>query len=332
MVVLILLFWGRGNVNAIPDSLVVSHGEVMTGSVKTLQYSVLTFSAPYSKSNFRIKWKQVSEIYTYGLFLITLSDGKRYNGNLISMGPDTVLVVTPQGSIAAGLEEVVYLQSVDLELSNRFYASIDLGLSIARANHLKQLSIRAATGYLAKRWSADVKFSNLFSQQTGVDATRRTDASVGYNLFLPRDWYIPASLNFLSNTEQKLKLRTNGQLGLGKYLIHTNRSYWGFSAGASYNNEKFSGETDDRSTWEGFTGTELNLYDIGDLNLLVKITIYPGITDPERLRANMNLDVKYNLPLNLYLRAGFTLNYDNRPAENATETDYILQTGLGWAW
>ncbi|MFW5705760.1 MAG: DUF481 domain-containing protein [Bacteroidota bacterium] len=328
----VLLLYGSGNLYAVSDSLVFKNGEVMTGSVKTLQYSVLTFSAPYSKSNFKIKWKQVSKIYTYGLFLITLSEGERYNGNLISMGPDTVLVVTSGGSVVAAIKEVVYLQSVDLELSNRFYASIDLGLSIARANHLKQLSIRAATGYLAKRWSVDVKFSNLFSQQTDVDPTRRTNASVGYNLFLARDWYIPASLGFLSNTEQKLDLRTNGQLGLGKYLIHTNRAYWGFSAGASYNNEMFSGETDDRSTWEGFAGTELNLYDIGDLNLLAKVTIYPGLTDPDRLRSDMNLDVKYNLPLNLYLRAGFTLNYDNRPAQNAPKTDYILQTGLGWAW
>jgi hypothetical protein len=169
----------------------------------------------------------------------------------------------------------------------------------------------------------------LFSNQDEVDAIRRSDGGITYNYFLPRDYYIPASLTFLSNTEQKIDLRTLGMLGIGNYIVHSNKSYWGIAGGVSYNNEQY---TDDakRVSWEGYLGTELNLYDIGDLSLLTKIVAYPSFTESGRWRIDYNFDTKYELPLDFYVTFGFSLNYDNRPVEGATETDYVVHTGIGW--
>ena len=62
------------------------------------------------------------------------------------------------------------------------------------------------------------------------------------------------------------------KLGIGKYVIHKNDAYWGFSAGANVNYEDFDDETGARTSWEAFIGTELNLFDIGDLSLFTKAT------------------------------------------------------------
>ena len=59
---------------------------------------------------------------------------------------------------------------------------------------------------------------------------------------------------------------------------------------------------------------------------------YSGFTEKGRLRADTNFDLKYDLPFDLFIRFGFSLNYDNRPASNASDTDYILRTGIGWEW
>ena len=83
---------------------------------------------------------------------------------------------------------------------------------------------------------------------------------------------------------------------------------------------------------EGFFGTELNLYDIGDLSLVTKVIAYPSFTESGRWRTDFNFDAKYDLPLDFYIKAGLTLNYDNRPVEGASETDYVFQTGFGWEW
>jgi putative salt-induced outer membrane protein YdiY len=120
------------------------------------------------------------------------------------------------------------------------------------------------------------------------------------------------------------------KIGLGKYLIHTNSTYWGVQGGGSFNNEEFSDESLSRQSAEGFFGTELNMYDIGDLNLLTKVVVYPSITESGRWRTDFNFDTKYDLPLDFYIRLGFTLNYDNQPVEGAPNTDYVFQTTFGW--
>jgi hypothetical protein len=54
----------------------------MIGEVKTMDRGVVTVKTPYSDSDFKIEWDGVQEIYTDTYFLITLSNGSRYNGTL----------------------------------------------------------------------------------------------------------------------------------------------------------------------------------------------------------------------------------------------------------
>ena len=44
------------------------------------------------------------------------------------------------------------------------------------------------------------------------------------------------------------------------------------------------------------------------------------------------MDLKYDLPLDFYVKGGLTVNYDNQPAAGATELDYVFNSGLGWEW
>ena len=123
-----------------------------------------------------------------------------------------------------------------------------------------------------------------------MDDIKRTDGGVTFKYFLPYDWYPLAAVEFLSNNEQQLQLRTTGKLGLGKYIIHTNSSYWGFSGGANYNNENYSIDSiPDRDSWEGFLGTELNLFNIGDFSLLTSFIAYPSFTESGRWRTDFKL-------------------------------------------
>ena len=314
------------------DSIVFNNGNFVVGEIQGMNKGVLTVETDYSDSDFKIEWDGVAEIYGMNYFLISLSDGTRFTGSFSSEPDGKVMLQGDLTIYETEMDDIVYIKSVDQDFWSRVYASIDLSLSVAKANNLRQLNTRSNIGYIADLWSVSGSYSQLFSEQDDVEATRRTDASGAFSYFLPKDWYIPANISFLSNTEQKLDLRTNARLGFGKYVIHTNRSYWGFSLGASYNDEKYSTEADHRKSWEGFLSSELNLYDVGDLDLLVSATVYQGLSESEseRFRSDVKFDAKYDLPLDFYIRAGFTINYDNRPAEGASETDYVLESGFGW--
>jgi hypothetical protein len=182
-----------------------------------------------------------------------------------------------------------------------------------------------------------------------VSDIQRNDGGLGYRYFLPKDWNIGADLTFLSNTEQSLNLRVTGKLGAGNFIRRTNSMYWNVYGGVAYTSETFAPVTDpedgttitasDRNSMEGFIGTELNLYDIGDLSLLTNIVVYPTIISDEsvesgRVRTDFRFDAKHDDVFinDFYIRAGFTMNYDNRPAQAGREVDYIFTTGLGWSW
>lgn len=317
------------------DSLIFKTGSYMIGEAKTMDRNVLTFKTKYSDSDFKIEWDGISEIYTDTYFLITLSDGSRYNGILKSIEPGNISITTDEGDEVLSLHnDVVWLDDKDKGFWSQLYFSIDLGLDLTKANNLTQFSTGTTLGYVAERWSLDSFYKRLGSTQNDVEDIKRTEAGIGYKYFLPRDWYPLISFDALSNTEQQLDLRTSWRLGMGKFVIHTNRSYWGFSLGTNNNNEKYVDETSSQNSWEGFLGTELNLFNIGDLSLYTKFMAFPSFTESGRWRADFNFDAKYEMPFDddFYIKLSTSFNYDNKPPDNGSEIDYVFHTGFGWEW
>ena len=318
------------------DSLIFKNGNYVVGEAKAMNRGVLTFETPYSDKDFSIEWDGIKEIYAVTYFLITLSDGRRYNGYINSGEAGKIIISADDGQkIEVEWEDIVLLDDVDQGFWSQLYFSVDVGLDMTKANNFSQLSARSNLGYTEKRWNIDATYNTLYSSQDEIADIKRTDGGIGYKYFLPKDWYPLASVDFLSNTEQNLKLRTTGKVGFGKFVIHTNHSYWGFSGGANYNNENFSIDSiPSRKSWEGFLGTEVNLYDIGDLSLMTKIFAYPSFTESGRWRSDFNFDAKYEMPFDddFYIKMGITFNYDNQPAEVGKEVDYVFHTGFGWSW
>ena len=134
----------------------------------------------------------------------------------------------------------------------------------------------------------------------------------------------------LSNTEQALKLRAQGKLGGGRYIVHSNRSYFRTGLGLSYNDESYTNDTPDKSSIEAYLGAELDLFDIGDLNLHSTLYAYPSLTESKRLRSDFNLDVKYDILDDFYIKLSTTMYYDNRPAVEGAELDYTYGFSVGW--
>ena len=318
------------------DSLIFNNGDYMIGEAKSMDRGVLTFETDYSDDDFTIEWDKIKEIYTHTYFLITLSNGNRYNGHLNSSTPGKIMITADDGQkTEVNWADIVLFNDVDQGFWSQLYFSVDVGFDLTKANNFSQLSARSNLGYIEKRWNLNATYNTLYSSQDEIDDIKRTDGGIGYRYFLPKDWYPLVSIDFLSNTEQNLKLRTTGKMGMGKYIIHTNYSYWGFSLGANNNYESFSIDSiPDRNSWEGFVGTELNLFDIGDLSLLTKIYAYPSFTESGRWRSDFNFDAKYEMPFDddFYIKLGVTFNYDNQPAEAGKEVDYVFHSGFGWSW
>lgn len=334
LVLLPLLLFTFLQTYAQTDSIIFINGNYVVGEISSMNRNVLKIETDYSDDDFTIEWDGIREIYTVTHFLITLSDGNRYNGTIRTNKSGGISIQTDDGDVVqVKAADIVNLDDLDMGFWSQIYASIDIGYDLTRSKNLRSFSMSSNLGYIARRWQLDASFNRLTSKQDEVDDIQRSDGGLTFKYVLPKDWYPTASTNWLSNTEQQLRLRYTAKLGFGKYVVHTNQLYWGFSAGANYNLEDYTpAELDDRSSWEGYARVELNLFNVGDLNLMTNLVAYPSFTESGRLRSDFNLNINYDLPLDFYVKVGFTLNYDNQPAEGSPEIDYVLKTGFGWSW
>ncbi|TDQ13800.1 uncharacterized protein DUF481 [Algoriphagus boseongensis] len=347
---LIFLFsMGFSGLQAQTDSVLFKNENLLIGEIKSMDRGILVIETPYSNVDFKIDWKEIKRISSSVNYLITLSDGRRFNGSFRSVSDSSVLInsyipdnILKIGSKAKNIEEVgasgvevpigsiVYLNALDEGFWSRLSLFFDAGVNFTKANDLRQFTFNSGVGYLADRWKTNLNFNNLRSTQSKTDPIKRTELAYSFNYFLPKDWFVLYNLNMLSNTEQLLDLRASNMVGIGKYLIHTNQTYLGFQGGVNLNNEKFSTDPSSSQTAESFLAAQYNIYDIGDLDLLSTVTAYPSLSTKGRVRSDIKFDIRYEFKFDLYFKISTSINYDNKPTEGASKTDYIFQTTIGW--
>ncbi|MDX2133650.1 MAG: DUF481 domain-containing protein [Saprospiraceae bacterium] len=303
----------------------------MAGEIKSMDKGILNIETSYSSKDFQVEWDKIRKVRSPNYFLLTFSDGLRINGTMYSPVPDSVYVESIFGATYSyAIADLVYLKGVKSTFWNRIDFDVDMGLNYAKANSVGQFSFRSNLYYQANKWDIKGYLDDIRSSQAEVEAVKRLEGGVNYKYYLPDDWYAIIDLAFLSNTEQALQLRTSGRTGAGNFLKHTNRAYWATGAGLSFNNEQYSNETDSKNSLEAFGGMELNIFDIGDLDLYSSLAVYPSLTTSGRIRTDFKFDFKYDLVKDLYLKLGTTINYDNKPAISGNETDYVFYTNIGW--
>lgn len=331
------------------DTLILNNNDLIVGEIKSMDKNILGIETDYSDVDFKITWSGIKRVYSKINYLITLSDGRRYNGRIRSLNdsiveidtymPNTVIKFSKKKEnlekpvndrVEVFKSEIVYLNSLDEGFLSRLSFNFDVGTNLTKANDFRQFTFNTAIGYLADRWKVNMSFNNLRSTQEDVDPINRTELGSQFNYFLPKDWYLLYYLNMLSNTEQLIDLRTSNMVGVGKYVLHTNKTYLGFSTGVNFNNEKFTGEDTATQSGEAFLGAQYNIFDIGDLDLLTTVVAYPSLTEKDRLRTDFKFDIRYEFKFDLFFKIGTTVNYDNQPTEGASTVDYIFQTTVGW--
>jgi len=315
------------------DTLIFKNKNIIIGDIKKMGQGVLYIETDYSDADFSIEWIDVAEIYSAKDYIISLNNGERIITKLETNPEDkSKLLLDDNGKkIIVSVNDIVYIQPLKKNFIDKLNASLDLGYSLTKANNLRQLSLRSNIGYLTNKWSSDASFDAVNSAQDSIETTQRIDAYIGYNYFIGRRWYALINVGFLQNTEQKLNLRSTPQIGMGNYIIQTNAMYCGIFGGGAWNIENYTDPDEPlKNSMEAYLGSELNLFDIGDLNLLTKISVYKSITESGRWRSDFKFDLKYDLPLDFYIRLGYTYNYDNRPVEGGSTSDYVFQTTFGW--
>lgn len=313
------------------DSLTLKNGDVLVGEIKELTTGVVTMETSYSDKDFQIEFNKVVRIHMKRKSLVILAGGERRFGLIQSRQDGEVTITGDDGtSETVDMEKLVGLQEVYDNFWKRFRGEIDLGLTLTKANSNRQFTIGGYTDYTGEKWMLEGGINLLQSTQDDAEKVRRTDAHIELIRLLPKNWYLLGDISYLRNTEQLLDGRTSFSLGFGKYLVSTNKMYLGLSSGFTYNIEDYVDESLNKSSSEFFVSTTLELFDFEDIDLRTGLKVYPSLSESGRVRADYDFTMKYDLPLDLFIKLGFILNYDNQPAVNGSQTDYVIISGFGW--
>lgn len=316
------------------DTIKLSNNDVLVGSIEKMDFSILTFSTSYDDSDFKIKWGEVLEIHSSSQFIISVEDGDRYTSDIESVdGKEKTVTLNVDGTEKEfPLEEIVFIEPIGGSFFSRLTVDIDLGINITKANNFRQLTSNIDATYLAYKWRARGYYKTVLSRQDGATDINRMDAELGGEYYLPHDWFLQANAIYLANDEQLLDLRSTYQFGGGYYFIRNNSMFFSANAGLAYTTENFSNDNPDRKSTEGFIALGFNKYAIGDLSVQTGAALYPSFSQSGRYRVDFNFDMKYDLPLDFYIRLGLSYNYDNQPVEDASDSDYVFTTSFGWEW
>ncbi|WP_281614144.1 DUF481 domain-containing protein [Flammeovirga sp. SubArs3] len=312
------------------DTLTFNNGDVMIGEIKSFNKGVFTIKTEYSDSDFQVKWKGLKRIQSKTDFIITLENGNHFIGNLRDVVDDSVTIQSQYISHKVDLEDLVHLQQVHSKMYKKLQGGVDLGFSFTKANHLSQITASTNLNFTNNFYQIGITMDNLSSTQDDVDPIQRNNANVAFAYFLQQDYFLILNNGILTNTEQSIDLRYTLQVGSGKYLVHTNKANWGMTLGVNYLTESFTNDSPPNQSIETFLGTQINIFDVGDIDIYVQAVGYKSITETDRWRCDGNTNFKYNLPFDLYLKFSYSMNYDTNPAEVGKELDFVFTTSFGW--
>ncbi len=66
------------------------------------------------------------------------------------------------------------------------------------------------------------------------------------------------------------------------------------------------------------------------VNVFIGLALYPSISDFGRVRSGIAVDASVELFKDFFFTVGFYFKSDNKPAQNASSTDYNFNTAISY--
>jgi hypothetical protein len=317
------------------DVVLLRNGDRLTGEVKSLYSGRLEYKTDPAKT-IQIRWDYVVRLTSTNFFEVVLSTGERRFGALLEPEePGTLRVGLAELCDDIPLEKVASIERLRTSFWSRLKGSIDVGLSLTKADDRKELNFKATTNYRSQRWRFGASLESFYRRQvTGADFDRE-DLTASAQRFLGARWLALGIGIVQRNTELALERRVMGVGGAGYHALRTVEQDLIALAGLAVLTESFTDERDPRESVEAVIGLTYKLFALGGNDFTVDATAlaYPSLSVKGRFRSTLDVDVRKEVVKDLYLSVRGHLSTDNSTeGEEAGQTDYSLTAAVGWSF
>jgi hypothetical protein len=319
------------------DILLFKNGDRLTGEVKSLERGKLNFKTD-ATGTIAIEWDKVASVQTEQYLQVELSDGRRHFGRASLVQPEGKLklrVGSGTNVREVPLVEVVGIAPIE---QGGFFARLDgyvtAGYDYTKSSGVQQITY---TGGLSSRdekrqWAIDSSLT--FISQSGQDDSNRYNIGAYNRRFLADRWFVQGFGSFDGNDELGIDLRTTLGAAYGRFLRQDQKNDWAAYAGLAVTRENFIEQPTNESV-EGVLGTQYWFfrYNAPEASMDATVNLFPSLTESGRLRAEGQLNARYEIVSDLFFQLSFYGSYDSEAGAGAeSNSDYGVTTSLGYTF
>jgi hypothetical protein len=319
------------------DVVYMQNGDKITGEIQSLSQAQLSIKPDYASSSVVLDWSKVDRVESTQQFVVTDPNGGIYSGTLSGNREERTLTIKGDTeTIMLDAVNVVEIDQLGTTFIKRLRGDVDLGMSFARSNNQRNLTLQTDLGYQSTKYIFTLNSSSQFSSQQQTNDTNETSVKTsGFKQLRESNWYAGGIANFLSSSEQQIDLRSTIGVAIARRQIFTNKTHLNFIGGLAYTNEVDAGSSTSPSrnnAIDGAFAVQYSTFRFDSMTFNTSVWTYPSITSAGRVRMTLNQDVYYKFLGDFYVRCSFYDNYDNRPVVGTPSNNLGATTTLGWSF
>lgn len=322
------------------DIVYLKNGDRLTVEVKELVRGEMRLKTDAFGTIF-VKWEDVDRIETDKRLQVETLAGRRYFGPARPGETAGKLVLDVRGEVVTlSTDEIVFIQPIKGtgQLRGNLDSSLSVGFSYTQASDVMQWHVEASSKYRTEKYLVQASYDSMITNNgTGQDSKRR-DLRGGYQRFLRNRWLWFANAGLSENDELGVDGRLLVGAGGGRYVIESQSQEMLLGIGLTANIENALGDPNVADSGSGRdTSLEGLLYGQWNYfklytpksNVDLTVSLYPGITESDRIRGDARLRYRQEFVKDLFLNLTYYYNFDSDPpAGAASESDYGLVTSL----
>ena len=313
------------------DIVHMHNGGKYIGEIERMELGLLELDTD-DAGIIKIIWNKVDYIKTDKIFEVELEDGRIFYGSIDAADNyEQLLIIGITLEYKLFNRYIVALTRIKKTFWEILEGSVKLGFSFTKASRIGEFIFGANGRYRTKNYFTRLNINSVLTTTTDKPTSRKQDITLSLQGFMKNKWFWAAVMSVEENTQLGIQLRTSIGGGLGNYLIQSNQNLLFAQGGVLVNREWYFDSTAAQFNLEALFGANYMIFILNhpQLKLETNLNIFPSISNVGRVRMDFNVDLNWEIIIDLYWVLSFYFNFDNKPQSiSASQTDYRIDTSF----
>lgn len=317
------------------DVVTLKNGDRFTGAIKGVAQESLELDTE-AAGTIKVEWPHIASITSSFDYEVEITTGERFFGSFeASVETGELRVVGDDGEHAIPLSEIFSITPIGRGFWKRLNGNVNFGFSYTQSNQAVQYSLSATTHYQNRRYLGSGQLNSIFNTQKGVDSTRQQSAGLRVTRKLKMVSGVYGVVQLQSNPDQGFNLRSVVGGGYDWFLVHRQNEHLIVNAGLVYDREQIVGSSQVDNSAEVNAGLQFANLSLDNPNRTVTIAFdtFTNVTGASRFRAQLNVNLTWQIINNFNLGISLLDSYDSRPPTVESEkNDMSLSLTVGYSY